>query len=126
MSISNSKHPNDQRSARLSSGAAARLLRTHIGGRAEHMTTLDVRGRQVRRRLRSVDGARTFSPGRSRGPSPFRLDRWLDVGRLQIAMDDAPSCAASSASAIWLRDAQCFPDVEEACPQSAPRVSARR
>ena len=85
---------------------AARLFRRHVGGSAEddaglcHGRGCDRRDCSLRpTRPLALSGASAFARPKS---STFTVpsDRDLDVRRLQIAVNDPGSCAASSASAI--------------------------
>ena len=73
--------------------SAARLLGAHVGrGAEDHAGRASPARVIVGDRDRVRDGGSVgvdLRPGRSRAPSPCRRRRDLDVGRLQIAMDDA-------------------------------------
>ena len=92
-------------SARLSTGLAARLLRAHVGRRAEDHPRLRHRGRRDRRRLRdsSATTARAGSIAFARPKSStFTVPsaRTLMFAGFRSRWMIPCSCAASSASAI--------------------------
>ena len=96
VSISKTTQPNAQMSVRLSTGCPRRLLRAHVGGRAQNHARLVVAGDGDRRRLRDatsrVDPASSASIAFARPKSSTLTvpsGAHLDVRRLQIAMDDA-------------------------------------
>ena len=91
VSISKSTHPNAQTSVRLSTGWPRGLLRAHVGQRSQqHARLRCVRpdGRRVRRPTRPTEPHRRAArPKSSTLTVPCRRD--LDVGGLEIAVDDA-------------------------------------
>ena len=90
VSISYSTQPNAQMSVRLSTGLPARLLGAHVGGGPED-GALARAADGHRRRLRQIR-CRPSLGRRLREPEVEHLDdalgRDLDVGRLQIPVDD--------------------------------------
>ena len=95
--------PNAQMSARLSTLALG-LLRAHVCGSAEDHPARVVAGDVSVGECRDVAASRRRRLERLRQAEVEHLHGavgpHLDVGGLQVAMDDALSCAASSASAI--------------------------
>ena len=112
VSISNSTHPNAQMSVRLSTG----LPRACSGLMYAAVPRIDAppassRGVDERRRLRPLSASRrasapSLSPARSRAPSRSPSARTLMFAGFRSRWMMPCSCAASSASAICLRDRQ--------------------
>ena len=126
VSISNSTTPNAQMSARLSTLLPARLLGSHVRGRAENHPGLRHRGRRHRRRRRvTFAGARAgpeasiafASPKSSTLTVPSRAD--LDVRGFEIAMNDALLVRGFERLGDLLRDGQRLIERESRLARSA-------
>ena len=112
---------------------AARLLRAHVGGRAEDHPGLRHRGRRDRRRLRDARRCDARRLHRLRQAEVQHLHRavrsHLDVRRLQVAMDDALLVRRFERLGDLLRDGQRLVDRDRprarcAAARSSPSTSS--